>query len=254
MTTKVEKTVQVDVPVSVAYNQWTQFEDFPQFMGGVESVTQVTDRRLHWVAEIGGVKREWDADILEQVPDQKVAWAATEGATNAGAVYFQSTGPNSTQVRLSLEYEPEGLVEKVGDKLNIIERRAEADLEKFKSFIEHRGSETGGWRGSVEEARSVGTPGVSDAAASRGDSGKAGVSGKAVAAGAAVAAGVAAAGVAAAKSRSDDSDELPQSEEVVVGEVYETPATTTVAENVDAPAVDFGAGPVTPPTDPERPA
>jgi carbon monoxide dehydrogenase subunit G len=251
VTTKVEKTVQVDVPVSVAYNQWTQFEEFPQFMGGVESVTQVTDRRMHWVAEIGGVKREWDADILEQVPDQKVAWAATEGATNAGAVYFESLGPNSTSVRLHLEYEPEGLVEKVGDKLNVIERQAEADLEKFKSFIESRGSETGGWRGSVAEGRSVGTPGVSEAAASLGDSGKAGVSGKAVAAGAAVAAGVAAAGVAAAKSRSGDSDtdseELPQSEDVVVGEVYESPS--TVAGTVDAPAVDFGQGPVAPSSD-----
>jgi uncharacterized protein YndB with AHSA1/START domain len=238
MTTKVEKTVQVDVPVSVAYNQWTQFEEFPRFMGGVESVTQVTDRRMHWVAEIGGVKREWDAEILEQVPDRKVAWAATEGATNAGAVYFDSLGPSSTSVRLHLEYEPEGLVEKAGDMLNVIERRAEADLEKFKSFIESRGSETGGWRGSVEEARSVGTPGVSDAAASRGDSGKAGVSGKAVAAGAAVAAGVAAAGVAAAKSKSDDSDEESASEDIVVAEVEE------------APAVDFGRGPVTPVADP----
>jgi carbon monoxide dehydrogenase subunit G len=245
MATQVEKTIQVDVPVSVAYNQWTQFEEFPSFMGGVQSVTQVSDRRMHWVAEIGGVKREWDADILEQVPDQKVAWAATGGATNAGAVYFQSLGPNSTQVRLSLEYEPEGLVEKVGDRLNIIEKRAEADLEKFKSFIEKRGGETGEWRGSVGETRSVGTPDVSDAAASRGDSGKAGVSGKAMAAGAALAAGAVAAGVAAARSGSDDSDE--QSEDVVVEEVYET--TPTTVGTTDAPAVDYGAGPVAPAVD-----
>jgi carbon monoxide dehydrogenase subunit G len=260
VTTVVDKTVQVDVPVSVAYNQWTQFEEFPRFMGGVESVTQVTDRRMHWVAEIGGVKREWDADILEQVPDQKVAWAATEGATNAGAVSFESLGPNATLVRLHLEYEPEGLVERIGDKLDVIERRAEADLEKFKSFIESRGAETGAWRGSVGGERSVGTPGVSDAAPSLGDSGKAGVSGKAVAAGATVAAGmaagVAAAGVAAAKSRSDDSDAEPTdvdalpAEGVVVAEVEavetaDTPA-TTVAETVDAPAVDFGEGPVRP--------
>src|SRR5215208_7041699 len=106
MTTKVEKSVEVSVPVSTAYNQWTQFEEFPQFMGGVSEVKQLDDRRLHWVAEIAGVKREWDAEILEQVPDQKVAWAATQGATNAGAVYFQEISPDRTAVRLSLEYEP----------------------------------------------------------------------------------------------------------------------------------------------------
>src|SRR3712207_5827750 len=112
-------------------------------MGGVERVEQITDDRVHWVAEIAGVKREWDATILEQVPDQKVAWAATEGATNAGAVYFQPIGTDRTLVRLSLEYEPEGLVEQVGDKLNIVEKRAQADLEKFKAYIESRGVETG---------------------------------------------------------------------------------------------------------------
>src|SRR3712207_743793 len=109
MTTKVEKTVTVDVPISTAYNQWTQFEEFPQFMGGVQTVEQLDDRRLRWVAEIAGVRREWYADILEQRPDEKVAWAATEGATNAGAVYFIATGPSQTQVTLELEYEPEGL-------------------------------------------------------------------------------------------------------------------------------------------------
>src|SRR3712207_6102106 len=164
MTTKVEKTVTVNVPISTVYNQWTQFEDFPQFMGGVQEVTQLDDRTLHWVAEIAGVRREWDAAILEQVPDSKIAWVAIEGstnagvrsewdtaileqfpdskiawaaiesATNAGAVYFEPTGADSTLVRLSLEYQPEGLVEKAGDFLNIVEKRAEADLEKFKGF------------------------------------------------------------------------------------------------------------------------
>ena len=197
MTTKVEKSVEVNVPVSTAYNQWTQFEEFPRFMGGVQEVRQLDDRRMHWVAEIAGVKREWDAEVLEQLPDQKVAWAATQGATNAGAVYFQEAGPDRTIVRLSLEYEPEGLVEKAGDALNIVEKRAEADLEKFKAYIEGRGVETGQWRGSVGEGAAVGTPGAEDAAASRGDSGKAGVSGKAMAAGAAVVAGAAAAAAAA---------------------------------------------------------
>src|SRR3712207_95055 len=120
MTTKVEKTIQVDVPVTTAYNQWTQFEDFPQFMGGVQQVQQLDDRNLHWVAEIAGVRREWDATILEQVPDEKIAWAAVEGATNAGAVYFEPAGVDRTFVKLSLEYEPEGLVEKAGDLLNIV--------------------------------------------------------------------------------------------------------------------------------------
>src|SRR3712207_3402599 len=150
MTTKVEKTVTVDVPISTAYNQWTQFEEFPQFMGGVQTVEQLDDRRLRWVAEIAGVRREWYAEILEQRPDEKVAWAATEGATNAGAVYFTPLGTTQTQVRLELEYEPEGAVEKVGDALNIVERQATSDLEKFKSFIEAKGFESGGWRGEVE--------------------------------------------------------------------------------------------------------
>jgi uncharacterized membrane protein len=174
MTTKVEKSIEVNVPVSTAYNQWTQFEDFPKFMGGVQEVRQLTDRMLHWVAEIAGVKREWDAAILEQIPDQKVAWAATSGATNAGAVNFQPAGAAKTVVRLSLEYEPEGLMENVADKLNLITRQAEADLERFKAFIEGRGFETGAWRGSVNEDAGVGTPGVEAADPSRGDSGKPG--------------------------------------------------------------------------------
>src|SRR3712207_3452110 len=182
MTTQVEKSILVNVPVSVAYNQWTQFEEFPHFMGGVKKVTQLTDDRLQWVAEIAGVKRQWEARVLEQVPDQKVAWAATEGATNAGQVTFEDLG-GRTRVHLYLEYEPEGLVEKVGDKLNVVENQAEGDLERFKAFIEAEGYATGAWRGSVETSGHVGTPGVEHAAETRGDTGKAGVSGKAVAAG-----------------------------------------------------------------------
>jgi hypothetical protein len=204
--TQVEKTVEVDVPVHTAYDQWTQFEEFPQFMGGVDEVRQVGEALTHWVAQIAGVRREWDAAILEQVPDSKVAWAATTGATNAGAVYFQSLGPTRTLVRLHLEYEPEGLVEKVGDFLNVVSRQAEGDLERFKTFIESRGTASGGWRGAVNEAGTVGSPGVDAASASRGDSGKAGVSGTAVAAGVA-AAGVAAAGVAAAATAAKPSGE-----------------------------------------------
>ncbi len=214
MTTKVEKSVEVDVPISTVYNQWTQFEEFPQFMGGVEQVEQLDDRTLRWVAQIAGVRREWNATVLEQVPDQKVAWAATEGATNAGAVYFAPAGPDRTRVTLHLEYEPEGLVEKAGDALNIVERQAESDLEKFKTFIESRGTATGAWRGSVEDEPAVGTPDVEDAAASRGDSGKAGVSGKAVAAGAAAVA-VGAAAAAALSGGSDDTPDATTGQDVV---------------------------------------
>src|SRR3712207_41991 len=131
MTTKVEESIQVDVPVTTAYNQWTQFEDFPHFMGGVKEVRQLDDRRLHWVAEIAGVRREWEASILEQIPDQKIAWAATAGATNAGAVRFEPAGAMSTIVHLTLEYEPEGHVEQVGDKLGIVERQVTGDLERL---------------------------------------------------------------------------------------------------------------------------
>ncbi len=191
--TKVEKSIEVDVPVTTAYNQWTQFEQFPQFMSGIEQVEQLDERTLRWVAEIAGVRRQWIATVLEQVPDRKVAWAATEGATNAGAVAFEPLGAARTRVMLALEYEPEGIVEKAGDVLSIVERQALGDLERFKTFIESRGTETGGWRGEVTGEPDVGTPDVEDAAASRGDSGKAGVSGTAVAAGAvAAAAGVAA--------------------------------------------------------------
>ena len=227
MSTRVEKTVMVNVPVSRAYNQWTQFEDFPRFMGGVQSVTQLSDDRLEWVAEIAGVRRQWEARILEQVPDQKVAWAATEGATNAGSVTFEDVGGDQTSVRLVLEYEPEGLVEKVGDKLNFVESQAESDLERFKDFIESEGYASGAWRGSVESGGPVGTPGVEDAAASRGDSGKAGVSGKVAAAGVAAAAAATAAAVGA-RSGSSSSSESEQETTVSGAYVESTPLTTPV--------------------------
>ncbi|HEX5857809.1 MAG TPA: SRPBCC family protein [Microbacterium sp.] len=199
MSTKVEKSILVNVPLSIAYNQWTQFEEFPQFMSGITSVTQLDDQRLEWVAEIGGVRRQWTARILEQVPDRKVSWAATEGATNAGAVTFEDVGGGQTQVHLVLEYEPEGLVEKIGDKLNVVENQAEGDLDRFKAFIESEGYATGAWRGTVGSGTAADQPGVEAAAASRGDSGKAGISGKVAAAGVGLAAAAAAVGVAASK-------------------------------------------------------
>ena len=199
MATKVDQSVVVSVPVQTAYNQWTQFEDFPRFMSGISEVRQIDDVTLHWVAEIGGVRREWEARILEQVPDRKVAWAATEGATNAGAVYFSPAGEGRTNVRLELEYEPEGVVESVADRAGLISRRIDGDLSRFKSFIEDAGHAEGAWRGTV--AGRAGSPGVEAAAGSRGDSGRAGVSPRALVFGA-VGAAVALAGLfARAKAR-----------------------------------------------------
>ena len=236
MTTKVEKSIQVDVPVRTAYDQWTQFEDFPHFMGGVKEVRQLTDQRLHWVAEIAGVRREWEAAVLEQVPDQKVAWAATSGATNAGAVRFQAAGPDSTIVYLELEYEPEGLVEQVGDKLGIVERQVRSDLERFKSLVESHGYASGSWRGSVNEHVDVGTPGVNDAYGSQGDKGKAGLSPAAVVAGVAAVAGAAAAGVAAASS-SSGSQETTTAQPVQQPEGVVQPQGVTVVEQPPPDAV-----------------
>jgi hypothetical protein len=252
MSTKVERSIEVHVPVRTAYDQWTQFEDFPHFMGGVKEVQQQGDQRLHWVAEIAGVRREWDAAVLEQIPDQKIAWAATSGATNAGAVRFEPAGVDSTVVYLTLEYEPEGLVEQVGDKLGIVERQVNADLKRFKELVEDQGYASGAWRGSVTPGVAVGTPGVEEAAASRGDSGKAGLSGKAVAAGAAAAVAGVAAAVAATKSGSDD--DVPAETTVV------PPPPTTVTETVvveptvpavpAAPVVEPGGPVVDPVVDP----
>ncbi len=147
----VTKTIEVNVPVNVAYNQWTQFEEFPKFMEGVQEVRQIDDQHLHWLAEIGGKDEEWDAEITEQIPDQRIAWRSTAGTPNAGIVTFQSSAPNSTQVALQMDYEPQSLSEKVGDALGFMDRRVQGDLDRFKDFIESRGRETGGWRGTIEE-------------------------------------------------------------------------------------------------------
>jgi uncharacterized membrane protein len=146
----IEKTIEVNVPVSTAYNQWTQFEEFPQFMEGVKKVTQLDDKRLHWVAEIAGVEREWDAEIVDQVPDSQITWRATGGTRNDGVVTFRPAGANKTQVRLRLDIEPEGFLENVGDKLGFISSRAGGDLERFKELMESRGVESGAWRGEIK--------------------------------------------------------------------------------------------------------
>ena len=145
----VEKSIEIELPVSTVYNQWTQFEEFPQFMEGVERVTQLDDTRLHWVAEIAGAKREWDAEIVDQKPDQRIAWRSIDGAGNGGIVTFQPTWEAATRVNLQMEFAPEGLAETIGDKLGFVSKQAEGDLKRFKSFMEQRGSETGAWRGAV---------------------------------------------------------------------------------------------------------
>ena len=145
----IEESIEIERPVRTVYNQWTQFEEFPSFMEGVESVAQVDDTHLHWVAEIGGVRREWDAEVTEQHPDERVAWRSTSGTSNAGVVTFHKLDSARTKVMLQLDVEPEGAVEKVGDALGIIRRRASGDLERFKELIESRVDASGAWRGDV---------------------------------------------------------------------------------------------------------
>ena len=144
------KHVDVDVDVTTAYNQWTQFEEFPHFMEGVERVEQLDDRRLRWTVDIARVDREFEAEITEQTPDQRVAWKSTSGVKQAGVVTFHALNDAQTRVTLQLDFEPEGLAEQAGDKLGMVSRRLEGDLGRFKDFIEGRGSETGAWRGEID--------------------------------------------------------------------------------------------------------
>jgi uncharacterized membrane protein len=152
MTTDVVQTVDVAVPVRTAYNQWTQFESFPKFMEGVERIEQLTPTRTHWVTKIAGVEREFDAEITEQHPDERVAWRTARGTHQSGVVTFHRIDDRTTRVTLQLEHDPSGFVEKVGEALGIVERRVKGDLQKFKEFIESRGREEGGWRGDVDRS------------------------------------------------------------------------------------------------------
>jgi len=151
----IEKTIEVDAPLSMVYNQWTQFEEFPQFMEGVKEVRQIDDKRLHWVAEIGGKRKEWDAEIFEQVPDSSIAWRSMGGAKNSGQVSFAPVGNNATKVCLKLNYDPEGALENVAGALGVVGRRVEGDLERFKKFIQTRRHETGSWRGEIRKRKVV---------------------------------------------------------------------------------------------------
>ncbi len=149
----VDQSVEVNVPVRTAYNQWTQFEEFPKFMEGVESVQQLDDTTVLWKAEIAGQKREWKAKISEQKPDERIAWHSLEGATNAGVVTFHRLDDSKTKVMLQMEFEPEDWKEKAADALGMVEGRIKGDLKRFKKFIEDIRVETGAWRGEVEQEK-----------------------------------------------------------------------------------------------------
>jgi uncharacterized membrane protein len=144
-----EQSIDVNVPVSTAYNQWTQFEEFPRFMEGVREVRQLDDRRLLWRADIGGKEKTWEAEITEQIPDARIAWRSRDGSKNAGVVTFHKLDPEKTRIMLQIEYDPEGVVENIGDAIGVASHRIRGDLQRFKEFIEQRGRETGAWRGSI---------------------------------------------------------------------------------------------------------
>jgi uncharacterized membrane protein len=145
-----QHSLDVDVPVRVAYNQWTQFEEFPLFMSGVSSITQLDDDRQQWVVDIAGVTREFDTTITEQIPDERVAWTTTDGTSHSGVVTFHRLGEQTTRVTLQMDFDPDGFLETVGDKLGFVDSRLAGDLKNFKAFIEARGIESGGWRGTID--------------------------------------------------------------------------------------------------------
>lgn len=145
----IEEQIEVDVPLRTAYDQWTQFEVFPEFMEGVERVEQRGETLTHWVTKVAGARREFDAQIVNQVPDQQVSWRVVDGPKHDGTVMFLPHGGDHTVVRLAMEYEPEGVTEKLGDAIGLVRGRVKGDLKRFKHFIEERGVQTGGWRGQV---------------------------------------------------------------------------------------------------------
>ncbi len=148
---QVQESIDVEVPVRTAYNQWTQFESFPEFMDGVVSITQLDDTRNHWVTKVGGVTREFDTEITEQHPDERVAWKSVGGDTkHAGVVTFHRLSDTTTRLMIQIDWEPSGIVEKVGAAVNVDDHRVKADAKRFKAFIESRGTETGAWRGDVD--------------------------------------------------------------------------------------------------------
>jgi len=154
MASQIEQSIEVNVPVRTAYNQWTQFEEFPRFMDGVVEVRQLDDRRLFWRAKIGGVEKTWEAEITEQTPDARIAWHNVTGAKNAGVVTFHRLSDDRSKIMLQMAYDPEGFVENTGDVLGVASSRVKGDLQRFKEFIESHGRETGAWRGEVRQDHS----------------------------------------------------------------------------------------------------
>jgi uncharacterized membrane protein len=149
----IEQSVEVEAPVSTVYNQWTQFEEFPRFMEGVQQVRQLDDKRLFWRADVAGRTKEWEAEITEQTPDERIAWRSRTGDSNAGVVTFHRIAPDRTRVMLQLDYDPEGAIESAGDLVGVVSARVKGDLQRFKEFIEARGVETGAWRGEIKRQR-----------------------------------------------------------------------------------------------------
>jgi uncharacterized membrane protein len=147
----IEDSIEVNLPISTVYNQWTQFEDFPRFMKGVCEVRQIDDTHLHWRAKIGGKETQWDAEITEQVPETRIAWRSTSGAKNEGVVKFYKISDSVTRIVLQMDYGPKGIIEEIGDALGLVKMRASGDLKRFKEFLENRGKETGEWRGSIAQ-------------------------------------------------------------------------------------------------------
>jgi uncharacterized membrane protein len=156
----IEESIEVNVPVTTAYNQWTQFEEFPSFMKGVDEVRQLDDTRLHWVVSHGGQTHEWDAEITEQRPDERVAWKSIGGKGNAGAVTFHRIDENTTRLMVQIDWETEGMMDQLGSALGSDDRRVKSDLERFKEMIEARGEESGAWRGEVEQGDISGSRGA----------------------------------------------------------------------------------------------
>ena len=149
----IEKSIEVNAPIEAVYNQWTQFEEFPRFMKGLEQVRQLDDKRLHFVAQIAGKREEWEAEIIDQIPEQKISWKSISGVMNEGAVFFDKRPDGRTQVRVAISIDPDSLLERIGSAIGVPDSRVKADLERFKEFIENRGNETGAWRGEINRGQ-----------------------------------------------------------------------------------------------------
>jgi uncharacterized membrane protein len=152
---KIDKSIDIDVPVSTVFNQWTQFEEFPFFMESIKHIRQIDDTHVHWEASIAGKQKQWDAEIVEQIPDHKISWRSTTGTPNNGELRFESIESGGTRLWLHLEYEPESVLEEIGDKLGFVSKRVEDDLQRFKEYIENRRRESGAWRGYIHHGETI---------------------------------------------------------------------------------------------------